>query len=171
MEKEIVDIQKLAKKNWIRIHTRNNAKDTWQSLDRDPQWNQCGSATMQASVNLQMTGQNVWNMRLFENFFKVLSLSLEARVRICITGKSRIRIQIELTCRIRIRINRTSRIWIRIKMTSRMRIRNTDSNHTGSGLCTMPVTLLTIGPWVAVAVSSTVPTCPDTSALWSPCIP
>jgi hypothetical protein len=51
-----------------------------------------------------LTSQNVWNMRLFEHFFKVLSLYLEAR------------------CRIRIRIKETSRIRIR---TNVIRIRNT----------------------------------------------
>ncbi len=34
-------------------------------------------------INLQMTSQqNVWNMSLFEHFFKVMSLYLEARIRI-----------------------------------------------------------------------------------------
>jgi hypothetical protein len=40
---------------------------------------------------------NVWNMRLFEHFFKVLSLYLEARTLI--------RIRIKVTIWIRIRIN------------------------------------------------------------------
>jgi hypothetical protein len=55
-------------------------------------------------INLQMTSQNeVWNMSLFEHFFKVLSGTLEplfgSRIRI------RIRIRIKVTSRIRIRIN------------------------------------------------------------------
>jgi hypothetical protein len=33
-------------------------------------------------IHWQMTSQNVWNMSLFEHFFNVLSLNLEARVRI-----------------------------------------------------------------------------------------
>ncbi len=33
-------------------------------------------------INLQTTSQNVWNMSLFEHFFKGLSLYLEARIRI-----------------------------------------------------------------------------------------
>ena len=37
---------------------------------------------MQNSVNLHMTGQNLWHMRLFEHFIKVLSLSLEPGIRI-----------------------------------------------------------------------------------------
>ncbi len=43
-------------------------------------------------INLQMTRQNVWNMSLFEHFFKGLSLYLEARIwiRIRIRVKSRI---------------------------------------------------------------------------------
>jgi hypothetical protein len=41
--------------------------------------------------------QTVWNMRLFEHFFKVLSLYLEARILI--------RIRIKVTIWIRIRIN------------------------------------------------------------------
>jgi hypothetical protein len=45
-------------------------------------------------INLQMTSQNVWNMSLYEHFFKGLSLYLEARIWI----------------RIRIRVK--SRIWI-----------------------------------------------------------
>jgi hypothetical protein len=69
-------------------------------------------------LDLQMTSQNAWNMSLFEHFFKVLSLYLEAgiRIRIRIKEKGRIRnrICIKVTSRIRIRI--------RIKL---MRIRNT----------------------------------------------
>jgi hypothetical protein len=56
-------------------------------------------------INLQMTSQNVLNMSQFEPIFKVLSLYLEAGIRI--------------------RIKMTSRIRIRIKVTSRIRIRNT----------------------------------------------
>ena len=33
-------------------------------------------------INLQMTSQNVWNLGLFEHFFKILSLYLEAEIRI-----------------------------------------------------------------------------------------
>ncbi len=67
-------------------------------------------------INLQMTSQNVWNMSLFEHFFKVLSLYLEARIRICIKLKRRIRIRIKVTSRIwiRIHIKVASRIGIRI---------------------------------------------------------
>ncbi len=53
-------------------------------------------------------------MRLFEHFFKVLSLYLKARIRIRIRVKSRIRIRMKVKGRIRIRINV-------------MRIRNNDS--------------------------------------------
>jgi hypothetical protein len=55
-------------------------------------------------------------MSLFEHFSKVLSLCLEARIRIWI------RIRIKVKGRIRIRIKVTSRIRLRIKV---MRIRNT----------------------------------------------
>jgi hypothetical protein len=46
-------------------------------------------------INLQMASQNVWNMSLFEQFLKGLSLYLEARIwlRIRIRVKSRIRIK------------------------------------------------------------------------------
>jgi hypothetical protein len=33
-------------------------------------------------INLQVTNQNVWNMSLFEHFFKVLSLYFEVKIRI-----------------------------------------------------------------------------------------
>ncbi len=58
-------------------------------------------------INLQITSQNVWNMSLFEHFFKVLILYMEARIRICIKVKDRIRIRIcnKVSSRIRIRIN------------------------------------------------------------------
>jgi hypothetical protein len=56
----------------------------------------------------------------FEHFFKVLSLYLEARIRIRIKVKGRIRIKV--TSWIRIRINVTSRIRIPIKVTSWIRI-------------------------------------------------
>jgi hypothetical protein len=76
-------------------------------------------------INLQITSQNVWNMSLFEHFFKVSSFYLEtrilidphphlSRIQVCMKVKGRIRI--------RIRIKMTSRIRIRIKVT---RIRNT----------------------------------------------
>jgi hypothetical protein len=55
-------------------------------------------------INLQMTSLNVWNMSLFEHLFKVLSLYLEARIRIRIKVKSRIRIRMKVKGRIRIRI-------------------------------------------------------------------
>jgi hypothetical protein len=42
-------------------------------------------------IKLQMTSQNVWIMSLFEYFFKVLSLYLEARIRIRIKVTSRFR--------------------------------------------------------------------------------
>ncbi len=54
-------------------------------------------------------------MSLFEHFFKVLSLYMEARIR------NRIPIKVKGRIRIRIRIKVTSRIRIRIKV---MRIRN-----------------------------------------------
>jgi hypothetical protein len=59
---------------------------------------------------------------VFEHIFKVLSLYLEARIRIRIKVKGRIRIRIKVTRRIRIHIKLTKRIRIRIKV---MRIRNT----------------------------------------------
>jgi hypothetical protein len=49
-------------------------------------------------------------MSLFEPFFKVLSLFLEARIRIHIKVKGRIRIRIKVTSRIRIRVKV---MWIR----------------------------------------------------------
>jgi hypothetical protein len=59
-----------------------------------------------------MTSQNVWNMSLFEHFFKVLSLYFEVRIQIRIGIKviSRIRIQIRIKVisRIRIRISNTA---------------------------------------------------------------
>jgi hypothetical protein len=51
-------------------------------------------------IDLQKTNQNVWNMSLFEYFFKVLSLYLEARLRI----RSRICIKV-------MRIHNTGRLW------------------------------------------------------------
>ena len=66
-------------------------------------------------TNLQMTSRNVWNMILFEDFFEVLSIYFEDKIRIRIKVKHRIRI--------RIRIKVRSRIQIRIKVTSRIRIR------------------------------------------------
>ncbi len=51
-------------------------------------------------INLQMTSQNVCSVSLFENFLKVLSLYLEARITVI----KRIRIRIKVTSRIRIRI-------------------------------------------------------------------
>jgi hypothetical protein len=81
-------------------------------------------------INLQMTNQNVWNMSLFEYFFKVSSLYLEARIRIriCIKVKGRIRICIRIGIKVKGRIRNckkvtsTIRIRIRIKV---MQIRNT----------------------------------------------
>jgi hypothetical protein len=75
--------------------------------------------------NLQLTSKNVWNMSLFEHFFKSFSLYLEARIwiRIRIRVKSRIQIrakqnpdphQINVRFRIRIRI--------RIRVISQFRI-------------------------------------------------
>ncbi len=49
-------------------------------------------------INLQMTSKNVWNISLFEHFFKGLSLYLEARIWI------RIQINIKMKSQIRIRI-------------------------------------------------------------------
>jgi len=57
-------------------------------------------------------------MSLFEYFFKVLSLYLEARIRVHIKGTSRIRIRIKVTSRFRIRINM-------------MQIRNTGGKYKG----------------------------------------
>ncbi len=56
-------------------------------------------------INLQMTSQNVWSTCLFVQFFKVLSLYLEARIRIRINMKGKIRIRIKMTSRIRIHFN------------------------------------------------------------------
>ncbi len=47
-------------------------------------------------INFQMTSQNVWNMSLFEHFFKVLSFCLKARIRIRIKVTSRIRIRVQV---------------------------------------------------------------------------
>ncbi len=60
-------------------------------------------------ISLQMASQNVWNMSLFEHFFKVLILYLEARIRIRIRNKvkGRIQIRIKVTSRIRVRIRIT----------------------------------------------------------------
>jgi hypothetical protein len=55
-------------------------------------------------INLQMTSQNVWNMCLFEHFFKVFIYYLDARIRIRNKVKGRIRIHIKVKGRIRIRI-------------------------------------------------------------------
>jgi hypothetical protein len=55
--------------------------------------------------------QNVWNMSLFEHFFKVLSLYLEAKIRVRIKVKARFWIHIKVISRIRIEV---------------MRIRNTE---------------------------------------------
>jgi hypothetical protein len=59
-------------------------------------------------TNLQMTSQNVWNKRLFEHLSKVLSLYLEARIRVGIhikvKGRILIRFRNEVKIRIRIRI-------------------------------------------------------------------
>jgi hypothetical protein len=44
--------------------------------------------------NSQATSLNVWNMSLFEHFFKILSLYLQGRIRIRIKVKSWIRIRI-----------------------------------------------------------------------------
>jgi hypothetical protein len=38
-------------------------------------------------IILQITSQNVWNMSLFEHFFKALSLYWEAKIRIRISDK------------------------------------------------------------------------------------
>jgi hypothetical protein len=59
---------------------------------------------------LQMTSQNIWNISLFEHFFKVLSFYLEARIRV--------RVSIKVTGMIRTRIKVTSRIWMRIRITT-----------------------------------------------------
>jgi hypothetical protein len=57
-------------------------------------------------INLQMTSQNVWNVSLFEHFFKVLSLYSEAKIRVWIKVKGRIRIRIKVTSGIRIKVLR-----------------------------------------------------------------
>jgi hypothetical protein len=57
---------------------------------------------------------------LFKHFFKILSLYLEARIRIWL--RIRIKVKGRIRIRLRIRIKVTSRIRIRIKV---MRIRNT----------------------------------------------
>jgi hypothetical protein len=63
-------------------------------------------------INMQTPSQNVWNMSLFEHFFRVFSFYLEAGIRIRIKVKGRIRIRMTVKSRIRIRIR------IRIKVTS-----------------------------------------------------
>jgi hypothetical protein len=65
-----------------------------------------------------MTSQHVWNISLFQHFFQVLSLYLEAR--------NRIRIHFKVKGIVRIRIKVTSRIRIRIKV---IWIRNTADKH------------------------------------------
>ncbi len=64
------------------------------------------TSRIRIGINLEMKSQNVWNMSLFEHFFKVLSLYLEGRIRIRISTKwnGRIRISIKANGRIRIRI-------------------------------------------------------------------
>jgi hypothetical protein len=52
-----------------------------------------GISLIRIRITLQMTSQNVWNMSLFEHFFKDLSLYLEARIRMPTTVKSQIKIQ------------------------------------------------------------------------------
>jgi hypothetical protein len=87
---------------------------------------------IRSRIKLQMTSQSVWNhMSLFEHFFKVLSLYLEARIWISIKfkGRIRIRIRIKVTNRTRIRIKVASRILIRIHIKV-MRIRNTVTVYT-----------------------------------------
>ncbi len=67
----------------------------------------------------------IWQAKIYgiwaywSTFSKVLSLYLEARIRI------RIRIKVKGRIRNRIHVEVTSRIWIRIEV---MRIRNTDFN-------------------------------------------
>ncbi len=53
---------------------------------------------IQIRINLQMTSQNVWNMSLYEHFFKGFTLYLEARIwiRISIWVKNRIRMRIRI---------------------------------------------------------------------------
>jgi hypothetical protein len=46
-------------------------------------------------ITLQMTSQNVWNVSLFEHFFKDLSLYLEARIWIQIRIRTRIKKKLE----------------------------------------------------------------------------
>ncbi len=92
-------------------------------------------------ISLQIRNQNVWNMSLFEHFFKGLSLYLEAKIRIWIRFKVKGRI------RIRIRIKITSKIRIRITVTSKIRIRNTAVPYTVINIiklncfCWLPCTL------------------------------
>jgi hypothetical protein len=50
----------------------------------------CVRIRIRIRINLQMTSLNVWNMSLFEHFFKVLSLYLEVRIRIRIKVKGRV---------------------------------------------------------------------------------
>jgi hypothetical protein len=88
-------------------------------LDPDPHQSDNG---IRIRINLQKASQNVWNMSLFEHFFKVLSLFIEARIRIKVKGRLRIRTRIKVKSRIRIRIKEISRVGIRIKV---MRIRDT----------------------------------------------
>ncbi len=47
---------------------------------RNPNWFRTAGSGSTKTHNLQMRSQNVWNMSLFEHFFKSLSFSLEARI-------------------------------------------------------------------------------------------
>jgi hypothetical protein len=106
LQEETRDQIRLKVMSWIRIRSRIQVR-SW----------------IRSRIKLQMTCQNKWNMSLFEHFFKVLSLYLEARIRIRIIFKGRIQIRIKVTIRIRIRI----RNRIRIKV---MRIGNTVAVYT-----------------------------------------
>jgi hypothetical protein len=54
--------------------------DPHQSDKLDPDWHQSDKTRIR--INLQMTSQKVRNISLHEHFFTVLSLYLEARIRI-----------------------------------------------------------------------------------------
>ncbi len=107
----------------IQIERQNPDLDPHQydKLDPDPRPHQMISwIWIRIRIKVQMTSQTVRKMSLFEHFFKVLSLYLEARIRIQIKVKGRIRILI------RIKVTSRIRICIRINM---MPIRNIDLNR------------------------------------------
>ncbi len=91
-------------------------------------------------IDLQIKSQNARTISLFEHFFKVLSLYLEAKIQI--------RFRIKMKGRIWIRIKVTSRIRIRIRLHIKvMRIRNTGS------YVLVPTLLFVFVPGVCISCS------------------